>query len=178
LQAAPGTDLAAVKASLEGDDFLKGRVDIYFEDTYWDKFGKTFRQITEVMQLVSLVALFAIVFGIFNVVSMTVAEKRREIGVLRAVGLSQGEVLGIYLLEGLLQAGLGFLAGLGLGAGFVWWLANYGRVNLLSLSVLPVLTPGAVILALGLTGLLALVGSYLSARKATRMAVVEALREL
>ncbi|MFQ5858647.1 MAG: ABC transporter permease, partial [Anaerolineae bacterium] len=99
LQVAPDEDLREMRDRLERSSYLAKRVDVATEKELNDKMNQSFKQMEETMNAISVLALVAIVFGIFNVVSMTVAEKRREIGILKAVGLSRREVTGIYLLE-------------------------------------------------------------------------------
>ncbi|MDH5507150.1 MAG: ABC transporter permease, partial [Anaerolineae bacterium] len=63
----------------------------------------------------SLIAVFVGTFLIYNTFSMTVVERTHEIGMLRAIGMGRGQVLGLVLVEALLLAVLGSLAGLFLG---------------------------------------------------------------
>ncbi|MFQ6058607.1 MAG: ABC transporter permease [Anaerolineae bacterium] len=178
LQVAPDADLKAVRERLENSSYLAKRVDVATEKELNDKMGKSFKQMEETMNAVSLLALVAIVFGIFNVVSMTVAEKGKEIGILKAVGLSRREVAGIYLLEGLIQGALGYLVGLLLGAAVVTYLGRSSAVGLASVPLTPALSAETVGLSVGLTSMLTLLGAYFPARRAAGITVVEALREL
>ncbi len=128
------------------------------------------------MGAVSALALVAIVFGIFNVVSMTVAEKGREIGVLRAIGLSRAEVTRIYLMEGVIQATLGYAAGLALGIAVVTLLRNMQGVSFVSIPLNPMLKPTTVAWSLALTLALTWLGARFPARRAASVPVAEALR--
>ena len=60
-------------------------------------------------------SLFMGAFIIFNTFRTVVAERRHDIGMLRAVGASRRTIVGIILTEGLLQGGLGTLIGMVLG---------------------------------------------------------------
>ena len=64
--------------------------------------------------------------GIFNTVLMSVYERIREIGVLRAFGLKQGEMARLFLLEGAVTGIAGVLLGLALGTVVNILLVKYG----------------------------------------------------
>lgn len=61
------------------------------------------------------IALFVGAFLIYNALSMTVAERKREIGMLRCVGMTRGQMTGQILFEGLLLGLLGSVFGVLLG---------------------------------------------------------------
>jgi len=178
VQAEPGADLDALRRRIQASTYLSRQTEVFSEAEVYETMNRSFSQVEDAMRAVSLLALSAIVFGIFNVVGMTVAEKRREIGMLKAVGLSRGEVAGIYVAQGLLLAGLGYLLGLALGAGAVEALAHSRRIAFVSIPLIPRLTPATLQLSAGLTLALSLLGAYLPARRAAGVPVVEALREV
>jgi putative ABC transport system permease protein len=64
---------------------------------------------------VSLVALFVGFFLIFNTVSVSVIQRKREIGMLRCLGILRRQVLALFLVEALALALAGSLAGIGAG---------------------------------------------------------------
>lgn len=176
IQVADGQDPRAIEARLRESPFLTRQVDIKSEKAVYDTMNQSFKQIEEVMGAVSVLALVAIVFGIFNVVSMTVAEKGREIGVLRAIGLSRAEVTRIYLMEGVIQAALGYAAGLALGMAAVTVLRNMSGVSFASIPLNPVLKPTTVAWSLALTLALTWLGARFPARRAAGLPVADALR--
>ncbi len=61
---------------------------------------------------VSLIALFVGFFLIYNTVSASVVQRRREIGTLRCIGVQRRQILVLFLFEALLIALLGSLAGI------------------------------------------------------------------
>ncbi len=63
----------------------------------------------------SFIALLVSLFLVFNAVAMSVLRWRREIGVLRSLGATRGQVARLFLLEGLLLGVAGSALGLGLG---------------------------------------------------------------
>ena len=57
----------------------------------------------------------AVALGIASVLVVWVVQKNREIGILRAVGTTRGQVLRIFLIQGLLLGAAGWIVGLGVG---------------------------------------------------------------
>jgi ABC-type lipoprotein release transport system permease subunit len=75
--------------------------------------------------------IYAIVFAvvaalIVNTLLMSVFARTREIGVLAALGMNQGQITLLFLLEGFIQALFGIALGLGLGLGAVAYMVNVG----------------------------------------------------
>src|SRR5512139_3574615 len=65
----------------------------------------------------SLISLVVGMFLIYNAISISVIQRRREIGMLRALGVTRSQILGLFLCEAGLIGGLGSLIGLGVGIG-------------------------------------------------------------
>jgi putative ABC transport system permease protein len=131
--------------------------------------------------LLSLVTLFVGAFLIYNTVAVAVAERRREIGILRSLGVSRAAVAAAIVLETLLVAAVGSAFGLGLGLAGARHLLRLttGMMSALvldtgvqSLSIAPIEL--AIGLAAGL--LLALGAAAGPALAAARLPPVDALR--
>lgn len=126
--------------------------------------------------LFGLVALAVGAFLVANTLAMTVAERTREIGLLRAAGTTSRQVLGLFLRQGLVLAVTGGL--LGAAAGLV--LANVMIAFLESTRALliggPPFSPGALLLAFGLGALVTLAGAVVPALAAARLSPLDALR--
>ena len=122
-----------------------------------------------VLGLLAGVALMLAAIGIHGVLSYTVTQRTREIGIRMALGAQPSVVRRLVVYEGLMLAAAG--AGLGLLAA---WVLTRGLASLLfGVSVTDPLTFIAV--PLGLSGV-ALLASYVPARRATRVDPVSALR--
>ena len=120
--------------------------------------------------LVGLGALALLVagVGIANVMLMSVLERRTEVGLRRALGATRRDIAGQFVVEALLLAGTGGIAGAVLGTAFAWLYARAHGWPLL----LPVLGIAAGIAASLAVGVVA--GIY-PARQAARVSPTEAL---
>lgn len=118
----------------------------------------------------------SVAFGIASVLVVSVVQKSREIGILRAMGISRGQVLRVFLLQGGLLALGGALLGSGMGAAaLVVWLRvarNADGTPLFPLTLQPSLFVTALVLAT-LTGLVA---AFAPALRAARLDPVVAIR--
>ncbi len=134
-------------------------------------------------QIFNLLAVMALLMGgfiIFNTFRTIVAERRRDIGMLRALGATRGTIVGVILSEGLLQG----IVGTVLGVLFGYMLA-LGMVTILNpimhqfMNVrinTPVIAPALVILSAGVGVGVTLLAGLLPAISAARVTPLEALR--
>jgi ABC-type antimicrobial peptide transport system permease subunit len=123
----------------------------------------------------ALAVLMALVgsVGMTNTILMSVLERTREIGVLRALGWSRRRVLGMILKESLLLSGLSGLVGIGMGVGLTKVLATVPAVGGF---VKTAFTLTLLAQALGVSLALGSLGGLYPAWRATRLQPVEALR--
>ena len=118
----------------------------------------------------------SVAFGIASVLAVSVIQRSKDIGILRAMGASRARILRVFLLQGGLLGFAGALAGAALGgAGIVLWhdhmrLADGGEM--FPLVIGPSLFIGAVLLA-SLTGVIA---AAVPAQRAAKLDPVVAIR--
>jgi putative ABC transport system permease protein len=114
-------------------------------------------------------------FGIVNTLLISVMSRTREIGLLRAVGMTSSQVARMILIESFVMAGVGALLGIGLGlAGARWPLAFH--VEQVSGYWLPLYVPWMTIaIAAGASVLIGIVASLLPSRRAARINILEAI---
>ncbi len=129
----------------------------------------------------SMVSLLVAVFLVFNTISTSVARRRTEIGIIRALGVSKNGVRGMYLGEALLYAIPGVLLGTAGGIVLARMLTGavsqtvttlYAVVNVERLWIEPSVLMTAVFSGIGA----ALIGAWIPAAEASRVEPVEALR--
>ncbi|OYU71836.1 MAG: hypothetical protein CFE45_41980 [Burkholderiales bacterium PBB5] len=118
----------------------------------------------------------SVAFGIASVLVVSVVQRSREIGILRAMGISQGQVLRVFLLQGGLLGLGGAVLGCSLGAAALLLWQHLARgadgAPLFALVIDPVLFGAALVLAT-LTGLAA---AFAPALRAARLDPVVAIR--
>jgi putative ABC transport system permease protein len=133
--------------------------------------------------IISLFGVLALAMGgfiIFNTFRTIVAERRRDIGMLRAIGASRRTITWLILIEGLIQGFLGTVAGMILGYLFGLLLLTiispmikqFFNVQIGLPGVTPGLVIGTIIIGVGITVLAGLI----PARAASRVPPLEALR--
>jgi ABC-type antimicrobial peptide transport system permease subunit len=121
------------------------------------------------LAIAASMALLLGVVGIYGVISYTVAQRRREIGIRAALGAQRGELKGMFVRHGLLLAGIGVVIGLGAAAGLTRLMSSL----LYGITPLDPLTYLAVPLILVIATVLA---TYLPARRAASVDPIEVLR--
>jgi len=122
--------------------------------------------------VVALLGLAIIIslLGIANTLTLSVHERIRESAVLRALGLTGGQLRGMISIEALVLGLVGAIIGIALGTVY-GWLAAASAFNDVSLQ-LPV---GRILLFLALSGLAAVLAALLPARRAARVSITGAL---
>ena len=147
-----------------------------------DKLGEDIRQglsfLTTGLLAFAFIAVLVGAFLIFNTFSITVAQRARELALLRTLGATRRQVLTSVMLEaltiGIVGSVVGILAGLGFAKAINALFKALG-IDLPTTSL--VLEPRTVIVCLLVGTLVTLAGALAPAVRATRVAPVEALRE-
>jgi putative ABC transport system permease protein len=130
-----------------------------------------FNQILGLMYVLLAFAVFIALIGIVNTLALSIYERTREIGLLRAVGMTRVQLRRMIRGEAVIVAVFGSLLGLVIGVGFGAAIVQALKDQGIGLTV-PV---GQLVLFVGLAGLAGLLSGWLPARRAARLDVLGAI---
>jgi len=133
------------------------------------------RQINQALGLVSALLGLAIVIaflGIVNTLALSVFERTREVGLLRAVGMARRQVRAMIRGESVIISVMGAIIGLVVGVLFGWALVSDLSSEGLSKLVIPV---GQLVTYVIVAGVLGVLAALFPARRAARLDVLEAI---
>lgn len=131
-----------------------------------------------VLLVFAAIALLVGSFTIANTFTITVAQRTRELALVRAIGGSRGQVIGLVLIEalllGILASSAGVAAGIGVAKGLLAMLAAIG-LEIPATDV--VVSSGAIAVGLGAGIVVTVLAAASSARHAARVSPVAAMRD-
>ncbi|MHA6769524.1 ABC transporter permease [Sphingobium ummariense] len=186
--------------SLLGRPFIINRIGVHLGDPYaaeeaarqlesrfgykaesWQERSSDFLSllVTRNVIMYSVVSAILLVasFGIYTAVSNSVADKRRDIAILRSIGFSEADLQLIFVIEGVILALIGVLCG---------WLLGYGLMGILGSLTFPVAGedqnlpldrgPRQYLIAAAASLFAGVLAAWLPARKAARVDPVDILR--
>ncbi len=186
LNHSPGriNEIAVNLVNMDKSEELAQRWQLYSRDKVesWQQANANFLQIFVFQDIVRMAVTIAILtvagFGIYNVLSIMVAQKRKEIAILRSMGYPPKMILELFLVQGVILGVAGALIGMGLGYAVNLYLAtielggHMGMGNRLMISQSPSIYFTGFMLAF----VSALAASLLPAWAASRLTPMEIIR--
>lgn len=172
---APGTDITAARADLER---VIATSPVAVLNSAAETKAELNAQIDQVLLFIwALVGLALIIalFGIANTLTLSVLERTRESALLRALGLTRGQLRQMLVVESILMALIGAVVGVVLGAGFGWLLVE--AISNSEFQISFSIPFGQIGIMLGLAVVSAVVAAALPARRAARNSVVAGMAE-
>lgn len=171
----PGVDRQAFKAKIEAAIAGTQRAFIYTHEEYKAWVTRLIDQFFMLMYIQMLVAILVAAIGLINTMLISVSERKRELGIFRAIGGLRRQIVKMVLLEALAISMIGFVTGAVTG-----WMNSYFLVRTASKVVagfsLPLLYPYWLMLAaIPMVVVVALLSAWLPARNAARLEVAEAI---
>jgi putative ABC transport system permease protein len=154
----------------------------YSASTVADQIGSfetVINGIIGVLNAFAVIALIAAGFGIINTLLMSVQERTREIGLMKAMGMSGGKVYALFSTEavfiGFLGSAIGAIVAIGVGSLISSVLATTLLSGLPGLRIMQ-FAPSSIAVIIGVVMLIAFLAGTLPARRAARQNPIDALR--
>ncbi|GAB2844175.1 ABC transporter permease [Lentzea nigeriaca] len=172
---APGTDITAARADLER---VIATSPVAVLNSAAETKAELNSQIDQVLLFIwALVGLALIIalFGIANTLTLSVLERTRESALLRALGLTRGQLRQMLVVESILMALIGAVVGVLLGAGFGWLLVE--AISNPEFQISFSIPFGQIGIMLGLAVVAAVIAAALPARRAAKNSVVAGMAE-
>jgi len=125
---------------------------------------------------IALISLLVGAIGIMNIMFVTVTERTREVGLMKAVGATRFDVLITFLVESAMLGLIGGAFGVAAGVGFCKVFQNIQIGLMFSSGIQPVTPPEWIFIGFGVSVAVGIVSAFYPAYKAARMKPLEALR--
>lgn len=153
-----------LKAHKNEEDFTVLRQDEMLAVT-----NRVFNLLTAMISAIAGISLFVAGIGIMNIMLVSVTERTHEVGIRKAIGASNPQILGQFLTEAIVISIFGGLLGIGL---------SYGAVAVITIltDLTPVITWPVVALASGVSLIVGSIFGIAPAIKAARKDPIQALR--
>jgi putative ABC transport system permease protein len=169
---ADGADTEAVLADVEAAIADTPSIEVLDRDGF---VGDLADQITSFVTFIYGLLILSIIIaliGIANTLSLSINERTRELGLLRAVGMHRGQLRSTVRWEAVLISLVGTLVGLGLGLVLSWALIVALESQGLTKFAVPT---GQLVVITIVAALLGTAASILPARRAARLAILDAI---
>ena len=169
---AAGVSPTDARTALEASLADYPQVEVRNQSEYREGRATQVESLLAVINVFLLIALVIAVMGFSNTMALSVFERTREIGLLRAVGMSRPQIRGAILLEGVIVAVFGGLIGVVTGAvtGLI------AAVSLPDSLISSVAVPGStMVIYLIVSAVAGLLAALVPARRANRLNLLEAI---
>jgi putative ABC transport system permease protein len=159
------TNLLRLRHRITGDD------DFYInsQDTLLNIANTITGALTLMLAAIASISLLVGGIGIMNIMLVSVRERTHEIGLRKAIGASQGDILVQFLIEAIILSVAGGLVGTGLGVGGILLISTFTPFE-------AGVSTGAIALAVGVSGGIGLFFGVVPARQAAKLDPIVALR--
>jgi len=177
---AEGVDADETKERLENDFEYSTRLTVSTDRDIYNTLGSLFDTFEGFARLIALITIVVALLFISTVMIISVKERTREIGALRAIGFSRSSIFKQVLMEGIIISLVGFALGLLMGLVDVWVLDEFLRrtitgipegIHVTEITGLVIMEVTLVALAIGA------VAGLLPAYWATRIDIAKTLRQ-
>jgi len=172
VKASEGADVGEVRRGLEGALETFPNIQLQDQAEFRAKYAQFLNQVLNLLTALLLMAVIIAVFGIVNTLSLSIYERTRELGLLRAVGMTRRQTRSMVRWEAVIIAVMGALFGVVIGIAFGWALQQALEPDGFTELGIPA---GQLVFYVVLAGLAGVLAAILPARRAARLNVLEAI---
>jgi len=167
-----GANVASVRSDLE--DALEPYPNIEVQDQaeFRDMYATFLNQVLNIVTVLLLFAVIIALFGVMNTLYLSIYERTRELGLLRAVGLTRRQTRSMVQWEAVIVSVMGALFGVVIGIAFGWALQQALEPEGFSELGIP---GGQLVIYVVFAAVLGVVFAIFPARRAARLNVLEAI---
>ena len=169
---ADGLDASETQLAIDALAELYPQGELETAGEYQERVEGLVDQILSVLNVLVALAVIIALIGIANTLALSVSERTREIGLLRAIGMSERGVRRMIRYESAVIAGFGAVLGVTMGVGLGWLMVQALPASFASSIAIPV---GQILLLVAVAGCAGLLAALLPARRAGRMDVLAAI---
>lgn len=172
VKAAEGADVDALESELSETLAPYPNVQVQDQAAFRDQFAQFLNQVLNLLTGLLLMAVLIAAFGIVNTLSLSVYERTRELGLLRAVGLTRRQTKRMVRWEAVIISVMGALFGVIIGIAFGWAMQQalspqgFDRLGIPS---------GQLAIYVVLSALLGVAAAILPARRASKLDILESI---
>ncbi len=171
---APGVSSDQARAAIESVLADYPNASVKTQDEFKGTIANEIDRMLNLVYVLLFMALTIALFGIANTLALSVFERTREIGLLRAVGMSRKQLRQSVRWESVLIALLGTTLGVAIGLGFAWALVQSLSGEGIDTFTIPTTQ---LVWVVGAAALASVIAAALPARRAARMDVLQAITQ-
>ena len=172
IKLAPGVTPSAARPAIDRVLAAYPGATLQDQAQYQASYTQSVNSLLNLVYVLLLLSLLIALIGIANTLALSIYERTRELGLLRAVGMTRGQLRSMVRAEALVISTFGALEGLVLGALFGWAIVAAMRSSGVTRLVFPVSQMLIIAVVAALAGLLAAIGP---SRRAARLNVLQAV---
>lgn len=163
------TDMKNMKIQLEKITGIKELYEVSIKNTGAESFDKILDTLNIFVTFVAGISLFVGGIGVMNIMLVSVIERTKEIGIRKAIGATNKDILLQFLTESIILTGFGGILGIVFGVIFA---LGIGEV----VGIKPIFSIYSIFISLGVSTLIGVMFGVAPARKASKLNPIDALR--
>ena len=163
------TDMKKMKIQLEKITGIKELYEVSIKNTGAESFDKILDTLNIFVTFVAGISLFVGGIGVMNIMLVSVIERTKEIGIRKAIGATNKDILLQFLTESIILTGFGGILGIVFGVIFA---LGIGEV----VDIKPIFSIYSIFISLGVSTLIGVMFGVAPARKASKLNPIDALR--